>query len=99
MNKKRQLRSKQVFSRYRAAGRVKKLNGKPFKRFPKKYFHLIDNGFIHRRGVAVMGYKFLQKLRAAIQDSLQKIFEERLRNLVIPTIKRELIRKYKNVLK
>lgn len=99
LNRKPQLKSKQVFSRYRAAGRIKALGNKVLKRFPKKYFHLIDNGFVHRNGVLVQGYKFIQKLRAAIQDSLQKIFEERLRNLVMPTIRRELIRKYKNVLK
>lgn len=99
LNRKPQLKSKQVFSRYRATGRIKALGNGILKRFPKKYFHLIDNGFVHRNGVLVEGYKFIQKLRAAIQDSLQKIFEERLKNLIIPTIKRELMRKYKNVLK
>jgi hypothetical protein len=99
MNKRRNFRAKQVFSRYRAAGRIKSLNGKGFKRFPKKYFHLIDNGFNHRNAGPVLGYKFIDKLRAAIQNSLQKIFEERLKNLIIPTIKRELARKIRNVLK
>lgn len=99
MNKKQQFKTKQVFSRYRAKGRIRALGNKLMKRVPKKYFHLIDNGFVHRHGVLVLGYKFIQKLREALQDSLQRIFEERLKNLIIPTIKRELIRKYKNVLK
>lgn len=99
MNKKQQFKTKQVFSRYRAAGRIKALGSKSMKRVPKKYFHLIDNGFVHRNGVLVQGYSFIKKLREALQDSLQRVFEERLRNLIIPTIKRELMRKYKNVLK
>jgi hypothetical protein len=99
MNKKQVTKTKQVFSRYRATGRVKALNGGMFKRVPKRYFHLIDNGFVHRHGVLVQGYKFIEKLRASLLDSLQRIFEERLKNLIIPTMKRELMRKYKNVLK
>lgn len=99
MNKKQTTKTKKVFSRYRDAGRIKALRGKSFKRMPKRYFHLIDNGFAHRHGSVVPGYKFIDKLRAALQDSLQKTFEERLKNLVMPVIRRELMRKYKNVLK
>lgn len=99
MNKKQTFKTKQVFSRYRAAGRIKALGNRALKRVPKKYFHLIDRGFIHRNNAIFLGYGFIEKLRAAIKDSLQSIFEERLKNLIIPTIRRELIRKFKNVLK
>lgn len=99
MNKKQQFKTKQVFSRYRSSGRIAALGSSVLKRVPKKYFHLIDKGFVHKRGVLVRGYDFIKKLKAAIHDSLQRIFEERLKNLVIPTIKRELMRKYRNVLK
>lgn len=99
MNKRGQLKSKQVFSRYRDKKRIARLNGKPFKRFPRKYFHLIDKGFRHRRAGRVSGYEFIQKLRNALGNTMQRIFEQRLKDLIIPTIKRELIRKYRRVLK
>lgn len=93
------LRSKQVFSRYRNEKRIAKLKGKPLKRRPSKYFHLIDIGFNHRRAGLVIGYKFIERLRTAIGDSLQKTFNERLTKLIIPTMKKEIIRKWKkNVL-
>lgn len=97
-NKKGTQRSKQVFSRYRDSKRVRKLNGKPFKRWPKKYFHLIDKGFNHRFAGRVAGYDFIQRLQNSLGSSMQRIFESRLKELVIPTIKRELIRKFKSVL-
>lgn len=94
------LRSKQVFSRYRDAKRLAKNGNKPFKRWPRKYFHLIDRGFNHKfTGNRVAGYEFLQKLKAAIGNSLQTVFNERLKSLIIPTIKKEILRKWKNVLK
>ena len=76
------------------------MGGKAFKRYPRKYFHLIDKGFNHKfTGNKVAGYEFIQKLRTAIGDSLQKIFNERLKSLIIPTIQKEIARKWKNVLK
>jgi hypothetical protein len=99
MNKRRELRSKQVFSRYRSKGRINASKGKPFKRWPKKYFHLIDNGFNHYRAGMVAGYLFIRRLKQILKDTIQQIFEERIRTLIIPTIKRELLRKYKRVLR
>lgn len=98
-NKKGVRRSKQVFSRYRNEYRITKLAGRPFKRWPKKYFHLIDRGFNHYRAGRVNGYEFISKLRTSIGSSMQQTFEKRLKELIIPTIKRELIRKFRSVLK
>ena len=99
VNKKGTARSKQVFSRYRDTRRIAKMAGKPMKRFPRKYFHLINSGFNHRRAGKVAGYNFIRRLQTAIGQSMQKVFEERLKNLIIPTIRREIIRKWKSVLK
>ena len=93
MNKKKVLRSKQVFSRFRDTGRV----SKPFKRFPRKYFHLIDKGFNHYRAGNVGGYNFIQRLKQSLQASMQATFEKRLQELIIPVIKREILRKWKRV--
>lgn len=97
--KKGKGRSKQVFSRFRDSGRIKAMGGRPFKRFPRKYFHLINNGFNHHRGGRVEGYKFLEKLKAAVGNSIQQVFNERLKNLIVPVIKREIRRKLNSVLK
>ena len=99
VQKNKIVKSKQVFSRYRDKQRINKSGGKPFKRFPRKYFHLINKGFDHYRGGRTRAYMFLQKLKASLGNSMQEIFEERLINLIIPTMKKEIIRKWKNVLK
>lgn len=98
-NKKGVSRSKQVFSRYRNDYRITKLAGRPFKRRPSKYFHLIDRGFNHRNAGRVAGYDFIAKLQASLGHSIQDTFVERLSELVIPTIKREIARNFKSVFK
>jgi hypothetical protein len=97
MNKNRKLNSKQVFSRYRDLRRIKALNGKTFKRFPRKYFHLINKGFNHYRAGRVQGYEFIYKLQNSLGNTMQQVFETRLRELVIPVIKKEIIREFKSV--
>lgn len=99
MNKKRQFKSKQVFSRYRDQRRIAKLGGKAFKRFPRKYFHLIDKGFDHRFAGRVTGYEFIYRLQNSLGNTMQQVFESRLRELVVPTIKKEIIRKWVSVLR
>lgn len=100
LQRKGVVKSKQVFSRYRDSKRLAKTGGKAFKRYPRKYFHLIDKGFRHKfTGNRVAGYEFIQKLKNAIGGSLQKAFNERLKNLIIPTIQKEIARRWKNVLK
>lgn len=97
-NSKGRISSKQVFSRYRDTNRINKLKGAARKVRPKKYFHLIDKGFNHRFAGRVDGYEFIQKLQTSLGNSMQKIFEDRLNELIIPTIEREMIRKFKSVL-
>lgn len=99
LTKKGTIKSKQVFSRYRSVSRMNNLQGRPLKRFPRKYFHLIDQGFKHYMAGTVSGYKFLERLKAAIQDSMQKVFLARIKELLPIAIKKELIRKYEGVLK
>lgn len=98
-NRKGVSRSKQVFSRYRNDYRITKLAGRPFKRRPSKYFHLIDRGFNHRNAGRVAGYNFIYKLQSSLGSSMQETFARRLRELVMPTIKREILRKFRSVLK
>jgi hypothetical protein len=99
MNKKGTLRSKQVFSRYRDEQRIKALNGRTFKRFPRKYFHLINKGFNHFRAGRVSGYEFIYRLQNSLGNTMQKVFETRLKELVMPTIKKEIIRNWFSVFK
>lgn len=98
-NKKGVQRSKQVFSRYRNTRRISNLNGRPFKRIPSKYFPMIDKGFNHRFAGRVNGYNFIQRLTTSLGNSMQKTFESRLKELVIPVIQKELLRKFKSVLR
>lgn len=98
-NSKGRISSKQVFSRYRNTKRIARLNGGVRKVMPRKYFHLIDRGFIHKVAGPVHGYRFIQRLKTSLGNSMQKTFEDRLRELVIPTIEREMVRKFKSVLK
>lgn len=99
MNKKRVLRSKQVFSRFRDKGRIKSAGDRPIKRMPRKYFHLIDKGFNHYRAGRVNGYNFIEKLMSSMMGSMQAIFVKRLQELVVPVIKREIVRKWVRVLR
>lgn len=99
--KNKTTRSKQVFSRYRykGKGRTSVSRNVPFKRIPRKYFHLIDKGFDHRRGIRAKAYNFIERLRSSLGGTMQSVFEERLRNLIVPVIVKELKRKWKDVLK
>jgi hypothetical protein len=99
MNKNRTLRSKQVFSRYRDKKRIAKMGDRPFKRFPRKYFHLIDKGFNHHSGSRARSYNFIQRLASSVGASMQQVFEDRLKKLIVPTIEREILRKIRGVLK
>jgi len=98
-DKKGKVNSKQVFSRYRNQRKIKKLNGGVLKRSPSRYFHLIDKGFNHRLGVRAKAYMFIQKLHNSVSTTMQSVFEERLRNIIVPVIKKEIARKLKRVLR
>jgi len=99
MNRKGVLRSKQVFSRFRSQPHIDRLKGKPLKRRPSKYFHMIDKGFNHRSGVRGRNYEFIHQLRQRVSKSMQEMFVKRLKELLLPVIKKELLRKYKSVLR
>jgi hypothetical protein len=99
VSKKGKQTSKQVFSRFRSKSIIRNLNGRSIKRVPSRYFHLIDKGFNHRRGVRARAYYFLRKLHNAVSQTMQAVFEERLKNLIVPTIKKEIARKIKRVLR
>lgn len=99
-NKKGIARTKQVFSRYRDQNRIQKLGSGTLKRWPKKYFHLIDKGFNHFYAKRfVEGYEFIRQLDQAVRSSMQETLNKRLRDLVVPTIQREMLRKLKGVFK
>ncbi len=90
-------KSKQVFSRFRNDRRISKM--KVLKRKPGKYFHLIDRGFNHHAGGQSKAYLFINRLINTVSANVQSVFEERLRNLVVPIIKQELVRKIVRVLR
>ena len=84
-------KTKQVFSRYRS-GKRKSV----FKRKPSKYWHLINNGFIHyKSGKKTVSYDFTGKTKLAMATLTQELFIKKLRELVVPVIIKEINRKLK----
>jgi len=74
------IKTRQVFSRLKITSRLSR-NDKArnsIRRVPKKYFHILENGFKTRLNGPNMPYKFVAKTLAATGDEVLKIFKERL---------------------
>ena len=92
------LKSKQVFSTYKGNKYKKRfIKSRVFKRKPSKYFRLINNGFNHRFGTRAKAYNFISRAKAAVDSEMQIVFERRLQELLVPVLKRQVIRHLKNV--